>query len=255
MTDGLLVSEWLIKERPPQSTRSSRRRDPRSARQAATFTIRKTAWIKVKIRPMPRDAGARGYGRFTNSVLPAGPGRMGDRTGRAGLVRLCGRDHVLPVRLGPRHRDNRPTGRSSGFRLVAIPGQPSPDSVQHRLGVASRPGLWPITAAALRRIRTGFPLRPPERTGRTCRERITLTDHRPEGQTVMTADAWRPHRTSVGSMSFTSVRTRPSRWSTDRLPGWRRIPDTSRRGSGRRGPGRWRCSFPIEFRRRPHGWM
>ena len=128
----------------PQARRSSR-----AAGQAATFTMKKTAGTPV---------------------LSAGPGRVGDRTGKAGVVRLSGRNRVLHARLGPRHRDNRPTGRSSGFRLVAIPGQPSPGSVQHRAGVASRPGLWPITAAALRRIRTGFPLRPPDQTGRTCRE-------------------------------------------------------------------------------------
>jgi hypothetical protein len=77
---------------------------------------------------------------------------------------------VLPACLGPRHQDNRSTGRSSGLRLVAIPGQPSPGTAHRRVGVASRPGLWPITAAALRRIHTGFPFHPTALADGTCQD-------------------------------------------------------------------------------------
>jgi hypothetical protein len=59
-----------------------------------------------------------------------------------------------------------PTGRSSGLRLVVAPEQPSPATAHHRSDVASGSGFWPITAAALRRIRTGFPLRRTRSHGR-----------------------------------------------------------------------------------------
>jgi hypothetical protein len=52
-----------------------------------------------------------------------------------------------------------PTGRSSGLRLVATPEQPSPRAARHRAEVASGSSFWPITAAALRRNHTDFPLR------------------------------------------------------------------------------------------------
>jgi hypothetical protein len=51
------------------------------------------------------------------------------------------------------------TGRSSGLRLVATPEQPSPRAARDRAEVASGSSFWPITAAALRRIHTDFPLR------------------------------------------------------------------------------------------------
>jgi len=65
--------------------------------------------------------------------------------------------HGLPACLGPRRQDDVSTGRSSGFRLVTSPQRPSPEAVDDRFGVAMGWGFWPITAAALRRIRTGFP--------------------------------------------------------------------------------------------------
>ena len=98
------------------------------------------------------------------------PRRIGrDRFGRSqgserggGCTRSAGTDR--PARgLGPRPERHAPlasasaantTGRSSGLRLVSV------RLAFPRLSAVAVERTWPNTAAALRRILTGFPLRP-----------------------------------------------------------------------------------------------
>jgi hypothetical protein len=90
---------------------------------------------------------------------------MGWRTEDAGGLRTRG--IRLTCRMpGPGHHWHHSTGRSSDLRLRSIPGRPSRDAL---VAVTYCPGLSPITAAALRRILTGFPFRPPIKVGGTRR--------------------------------------------------------------------------------------
>ena len=103
------------------------------------------------------------------TFLPVRADGVSDRG--AGGLRTRGMNltcRVPPPRPGPGHRWRRSTGRSSGLRLVgprtAFPPRGS--------GV-SCPGAWPNTAAAPRRVRTGFPILPrPRREAGAPIERI-----------------------------------------------------------------------------------
>ena len=114
--------------------------------------IAMTTSISMRVNPASRGHEPRRRERIC--TFSAGPGSR--CRPRQPQRRTCARCDGVPAGCSwPKHQTEHSTGRSSGLRLVAapdrLPASGSPVAWEC-------PGAWPITAAAPRRICTGFPI-------------------------------------------------------------------------------------------------